>query len=453
MNCVQRFSIHAGNDPDRCALWLPGPGGITYGELAGRTAGIQRELLAAGIRPRDPVLLLLGLGFELYASVAALLALGCPVVLVEPWLSAGRIQRIIEGVAPRGFLAGPMGRVWGMRIPAIRRIPVKLNPARMRAGKPNTLKIEELEPGHPGILTFTSGTTAGAPRSIVRSQGYLLSQLEVLEKTFETQSVDWCIFANFALANLGMGRTSLLMPPGWRHFAEVARLPESLKPRSLTCGPAFLERLIRQRSLPASLQSIHVGGALTDCSTFERAFEALPRAKFHHVYGGTEAEPVAMMDARESVHASREAGYLQALALGRPVPAIRHRINEQGLWVSGPHVASNSSSGGGWHAMGDRVTQDAQGRLWFAGRVTQTATDFELEQQVYATLGHTRAFLHRGERLWLLGEGVVEMESRIRRRHPEIFGIEDLHIYRDARHRARIDRAFSIKRGAPWLVG
>lgn len=453
MNSVERFSSHASDNPGRCALWLPGRGGISYGELAGLAAGIQRELLAGGLRPGDPVLVVLGLGFELYATVAALLALGCPVLLVEPWLSVERIGSIIRATAPRAFVTGTMGRLWGIRVPAIRRIPMVLDPRRARASAPDSLRTEKLELSHPGILTFTSGTTAGTPRGIARSQGYLLAQLEVFEKSLHPHEVDWCIFANFALANLGMGRTTLLMPPAWTHFDEIAALPAALRPGSLTCGPTFLEMALNHGAALAGLRAVHVGGALTDCATFERAFAALPQARFQHVYGGTEAEPVALMDARESVRLSREAGYLQVLALGRPVPEIRHRIDEKGLWVSGPHVASTGAAGGDWHPMGDRVKQDSQGRLWYAGRTSQAAADFELEQRIHATLGHTRSFLHRSDRLWLLGEGVVGAEARIRSRHPEIFGIEDLRIYRDARHRARIDRALSIKRGATWLVG
>jgi hypothetical protein len=300
----------------------------------------------------------------------------------------------------------------------------------------------------------------------------LLKQLEALEANLEHHQVDWCIFANFALANLGSGRTTILMSPKW-DFSEITRLPQHLQPESLTCGPAFLNAMLnwaeKSKHRLSSLKSIHVGGALTDCSLFERAFGFFGTAEITHLYGSTEAEPVARMDARLAVQMSRQAGYQQTLVLGRPVTQIHTQIESDALWISGDHVCPNywgdhpdnhthkrtDTQGLRWHNMGDRVTQDASGVLWYRGRSFQSRDDFELEQRCYADLGPTRALIHRDahSRAWLLGEGVVGAEKLLRSKHPQIFGIEDLKIVQDARHRARIDRNQTLRKGAPWLAG
>ncbi len=475
MNCVERLVTAVADHPNRCAIWMPDGSQISFGELASRAGSVQAQLRRLGLVPGEPVLILLGLGFDLYASVIALMASGYPVLLVEPWMPLHRIERILQQVQPRAFLTSSVGRLWGLRSSAIRAIPHWVSPQGDGAGS-GSLQIEDVEPTHHGILTFTSGTT-GDPKGVVRSHGYLWDQHTILEANLHPVGgpshggADWCIFANFTLANLGSGRTTVLMPPSWRttDFRAVAELSGELAPKSMTCGPAFLSRLLESGFDFHSLDSIHVGGALTDCSLFEDAFQSLPGAIFLHVYGSTEAEPVATMDARRAVADSRAAGFLQTLCLGNPVPEIRLDIEGSRLWVSGAHVcprylggeAENrlhkrtDSAGISWHNMGDRVKCDSEGRLWYAGRSGQSVEEFRLEQEVYAVLGHTSAFLHRDSTgmLWLVGEHVVAAEARIRKSYPEIRYIEDAAILRDHRHRARIDRSASLKKGAPWLVG
>lgn len=478
MNCVERFSHHSKRSPDRCALWLTSERGvassISYGELETRAVSIQQGLVSLGVKTGDPVLVVLGLGFDLYATVVALLALGCPILLVEPWLPVERIEKLVRDVAPRAMVSGLMGRIWGLRTPAIRAIARHLNPSQARARgltPGSSLHVEQLDPSHLGILTFTSGTTGGTPKGVMRTQGYLLSQLEVFENRMRPSSVDWCIFANFAIANLGLGGTSLLMPRNWSTEAirSISQLQSELQPQSLTCGPAFLERVCHSGLPFPSLKEIHVGGALTDCSVFENAFETFKDAHFTHAYGSTEVEPVALMDAREAVPLSRRRGLLQTLALGRCVPEIRHETREGALWVTGAHVCPRywgdspenltakrtDPEGRVWHCMGDRIEKDPDGILWYSGRSSQPAQTFELEQRVYQALGHTRAFVHhdREGKAWLLGEGVVAQEREIRKRFPSLHAIEELRVIRDARHRARIDRQTSILKGARWLAG
>lgn len=160
---------------------------------------------------------------------------------------------------------------------------------------------------------------------------------------------------------------------------------------------------------------------------------------------------------------------MQTLALGRPVPEVTHESSNGELWVTGPHVCPKywgdspenltakrtDPAGRTWHCMGDRVSPDSSGVLWYSGRSSQPEALFELEQRLYAILGHTGAFLHRDRegRIWLLGEGVVQHEREIRGGIPQIHAIEDIRIIRDPRHRARLDRRNSILKGARWLAG
>ncbi|HNS96490.1 MAG TPA: hypothetical protein PKL73_06030, partial [Polyangiaceae bacterium] len=92
---------------------------------------------------------------------------------------------------------------------------------------------------------------------------------------------------------------------------------------------------------------------------------------------------------------------------------------------------------------------------WYAGRASQPAEDFSWEQSVYHELGHSRAFIHRTNpgSVYLVGEGLRQNAERIKQQYRGIDRLICCPIYRDRRHRARIDRRTTLRKGAPWLPG
>lgn len=447
---------------------------MTFGELLELATRAQSLFRRHGLKPGEAVLLLEPLGPRLYACVIALLAMGASVVLVEPWMPIERINRVIRLVKPKLFVAGLIGQAWGLRLASVREIPTWVNPKRMMSEtKVGELHLESVAEDAPGILTFTSGTT-GDPKGVVRNQGYLLHQHRILSQALELEKhkgPDLCIFANFALANLASGRGSIIVPPKWRakDLKWVGALSGEMRPESLTTGPAFLLELMKHVTLP-SLESIHVGGALTDCWIFEKAFSHFPQAHVLHIYGSSEAEPVALADAHEAVQRSRARGYFQTLFVGQPIADIEAEIQSDNLWVTGPHVCPlyvggeeenrkhkrRDERGRVWHSMGDRIRADGEG-WWYSGRSQQSLEAFELEQRVYAALGSSKAFvLDEGSSLSLCVEPDENLRDetyqKLKNTHPRL-DLFEVKISRDRRHRARIDRAASLRTRKPWQTG
>jgi acyl-CoA synthetase (AMP-forming)/AMP-acid ligase II len=463
-NASLSFDDRAREHPGRVALWLPHRGRLTFAELDVLARRAAAALIRTKIQSGDKILLFVDLGFELYAWIIAAARLGVPVLLVEPWMPLSRIERIVSSQRPHVFVASRLGKLWGIRVRAIRQIPHHVAGSSIHAESSAPHGTEPVSPELPCIVTFTSGST-GEPKGIVRTHGYLRAQLDALNDALhfaEYQGSDLCIFANFALANLANGRPSLVIPSQWRseHLAMLRDLPKDLAPETVTAGPAFMAKLLETGG-PSSLRAIHVGGALTDNAFFDRIFARWPEAKVSHVYGSTEAEPVAHTDAREAVAKSRGLGFFQTVYLGQPWERLKARIQGDETWIQGPHVApeyldnpeANSAfkkrdaSGLLWHRMGDRIVEQ-DGGWYFAGRERQNLKDFEMEQRLYEVLGHSQAFIMRDKDQSLdvyvdpRGENPKQL---VRATFSLVRHVMATKIVRDRRHRARIDRDRSMK--------
>lgn len=464
--------------PDRKALIFPGEAVLTFAELKQESLAFQSGLKHLGLSSGDTVLFAEGLSPQLYGFVLAALGLGVSVAVVEPWMPLSKINSVVKGLAPRLFLAGILGRVWGLRSEAIRAIPNWSSLSGVAAKATDAareLQVQTVSPDHLGLVAFTSGTT-GAPKGVARRHGYLLEQHRVLGEALhhdQFQGPELTIFTNFVFANLASHRGSVVVPAqmngDWsqRTLDWASRLQGPDAPVSATMGPAFLRRVMTHTGFSA-LRSVHVGGALTDNAIFRSAFGRWPEVEFGHIYGSSESEPVAVMDAREAVQLSESRGLFQTLALGRQVSAIESDFQKESLWVTGPHVcplyigenvaAENrlnkrvDERGRVWHRMGDRIELNG-GVLWYRGRSGQTIADFDLEQELYEVCGSSKLFTERNKlgelEIYVEGDARVKMvrewvnQAQAEGRCLESVALLTTVIRRDRRHRARIDRVAS----------
>jgi acyl-CoA synthetase (AMP-forming)/AMP-acid ligase II len=465
VNAINLFKLRAIENPERLAIGDIKHGEWTFSELAGLTASIQNLISKYNFDKDDSIVLALTPSPQMYATVSALMGLGIRIIFIEPWLELQKINEIIKTIRPKGFISSGLGKIWGARSKEIRDIPLWINlPPIQKDELKKEFIIKDLSEDHQAFIVFSSGTT-GRPKGVVRTHTYLKTMVDIFtgleHENFETP--DLAVFPNVALFHLATGRGAIVVPQKWskKNLNLLEKLCKKYSPETISTGPAFL-KMIFDSPLQHSLKNLKrmvIGGALTDCWLMQKAVSEFSATRVLHIYGGSEAEPIAYIEAKEALKKSTEKGFYQVLCLGKPIPQIRYQIIDDILWVSGPNVSNEyigdqslnmgvkfrDQNGILWHNMGDRVFEE-DGYLWIQGRANQERENFELEQRIYSLIGNSNLFIHENEKKEkiLIGEIKDQEKGIILKEFPHLKSFINQKIKRDRRHRSRIDRKASL---------
>ena len=339
------------------------------------------------------------------------------------------------------------------------------------------------------------------PKASVRTHAFLLAQYHALAPNIalEAGEVDLATLPVFALANLAAGMTTVipdvdLRRPGAVDAVKVFAQIERRGVTRITASPAFFERLVEHgrahgRTLPA-LRRLYTGGA----PVFPRLLEALrvlaPSAQVVAVYGSTEAEPIAHIDASQMTTGdlmAMQTGH--GLLAGEVVAEVQLRVlrdrwgqprrnltaaefaaeilpaGEPGeIVVAGDHVLKGYLGGVGdeetkfrvegevWHRTGDAGCLDEAGRLWLLGRCAARLDDthgalypFGLEcvAMTFPEVRRAAALQHEVRRLLVVEADDDDTLGERLRAATSWAHIDEVitlaHIPVDKRHNAKID--------------
>ncbi len=430
---------------------------VSFAELDRKVDDVVTTLCEAGLTPGDKVLLAVPISIDTYAVMLALLKAGLVIMYIDPAHGAARTAQILKRWPPQAIVASKPILTLGLLFPEVRRIARRfVVGARMRGattlgdGQESLahVPVAKRSAADSAILSFTSGST-GEPKALIRTHGFLRKQLDILKRLASpaADDIDFVAMPMFVLFNLANGITSILPACNMKHPGRadpriVLSQLSSEKATRMVASPALLERLadycLRRRFSIPDMRCISTGGGPVTPSLPMKLSRVAPNGVVRTVYGSTEAEPIASIDAHEvSVvdrSKTREGG---GLLVGKPVTGCAVRIIESRprqsigpmtaedfekielatgaageIVVSGDHVISGYADPAHdreckirvhdtvWHRTGDAGYFDAAGRLWLVGRCAAAISDyrgivypFQVEYAVSAVRGIRRAAL------------------------------------------------------------
>lgn len=420
-NVAAWLEERAAADPGRPAI-IEGRGrrrrAVSYGELAGRVARVGATLREKGITPGDRVLLLVPMSVDLYVALLGVLHAGAVAVFVDAWAGRRRLEEAVAAAGPVGLVATPRAHLLRLLSPSLRRIPVRLWAARgpLRLGRSTparstttTAPTATVPADDHALVTFTTGTT-GRPKAAARSHRFLRAQHEVLARHLglRNDDVDMPTLPVFVLNNLALGIPSVIPDFDPRRPADIdpAAILAQMRAEGVTTtsgSPAFYERLASHVEHGAGripVRALFTGGAPV-FPPLARRLLAATEGEVRVLYGGTEAEPIAAIGARDLVEAAREPDALGVCA-GEPVPEIEWKLIRP---VDGPV----SLGAGGWAAL--EVGPDEVGELLVTGEHVLQGYLEDAASEALSKVRDGDRVWHRtgdgarfdGHRLWLMG--------------------------------------------------
>jgi acyl-CoA synthetase (AMP-forming)/AMP-acid ligase II len=430
MNVASIVAGRAAAHPDRLAFVDAADGRtLSYSELDAATAGVAAAVRRSGVHPGETVLIVHPVTLDLYVALIGMLRAGLVPAIPPPGATFGALARCAQAHPPRAVLAGGIGWAAVAAIPGLRRATRLATVAGpfafdlLRGADASAVGIVARDDGDPAMLTFTSGST-GAPKAMIRSHGVARAQIDALASALAPcDAISLCTMPIVLLAELAAGATCLLPGIDLRRpaRADAAALAERMRAHDvarIVASPALLANLAaaltaRGASLP-TLRLIASGGAPVMPPLAAALRRVAPNARLLAVYGSTEAEPIAVLDAADVTPGDHDAmrggaGLLAGVpcAPGRlaviaamcgavcgpfadddaPLRlAVRpHTVGE--IVVAGPHVvphyldraddATTKIRAGStmWHRTGDLGYRDESGRLWLVGRAAAVVDD------------------------------------------------------------------------------
>lgn len=470
-NIVAFFDHWAARAPERPALVFPRRTrrGLSYDVLSFRQLDERARRLATGLRglglgPGERVMVLVPISPELYTLLIALARIGAVAVFLDPWVGSATRRAAAELIAPRGFVGIPKAHLLRLA-PEFRKIPLKLvtraawgtswlyGPSLeglIARSAPEAGPAVRCDLDATSLVTFTTGST-GRPKGSDRTHRFINFQGDTLDRHLRRLpgDVDMPALPIFVLLNLASGVPSVLPLVDWMRVASVdpALIVDEIKDWKVTSiggSPAYLLPIARHCAAQGitldTVRGVVTGGAPVPPELLRLLQQVCPgaRGSIEVIYGSTEAEPVASIEADEVLRetaARTEAG--AGNCVGRPAAEVELRLvrPEPGPWqlegrewsavevapgevgevlVTGDHVQKSywndpdairankvtGPDGRVWHRMGDLARRDEQGRLWLVGRVhnavragATTLYPIEVEARAEAAPGVKKAAL------------------------------------------------------------
>jgi len=390
-NTARRVPAKTALIDDRDQIW-------TYAAFAAMTRCAAGGLVAAGVLPGDRIALHMLNRVELAVLYFACARVGAIAVPVNTRLKPAEIDFVLQHSGATVYvgssdlmpasLPGSEGSAHLRHVFALGEASRACPYAQLLANGPAT-SLPDIGASQPAVIIYTSGSTS-RPKGVVYNHqavvaGAHLGQPGITADRVVAQAASMMHSGGFChlIASVGVGATFVLLP-GFNADGVLDAI-EQHRCTYFSGLPFMFDELVqRQRARPRDVTSattFHAGGDTVSPALQER-FLALFGHPLREGYGSTEAGRVTHLPPDRPVRTG---------SIGVPIDGIEVRIVDadghdtppeiagellirspavmSGYWRDS--VASAAALQNGWLRSGDLARRDADGYLWFVGRLKE----------------------------------------------------------------------------------
>jgi acyl-CoA synthetase (AMP-forming)/AMP-acid ligase II len=356
---VEMLSVSVERYGDREAVVEDGGERLTYKQLWDRSRLVAGGLVQEGVKPKDRVAIRLGNGVDWCVALFASMMAGAIAVPVNTRLSEPEVAYVLDDSQARYVF----------------------EPGRAMPQGPPTLR-EDLQPGDPAAIFYTSGTT-GFPKGAVTTHENFLSNVETCRRLMDLPEAELRNLVSVPLFHvtgcnsqllptLRLGGTTVVMAS----FDVQRFLAVSVEERInlVTSVPAILWLAMTQPNFAdfdlSGIRWVTYGGAPTPPEQVARMLEAFPNAKLGNGFGLTETSSVATFLPHDWAHSRAETVGFAAPPVELDLADVDPATGAGELLVRGPNVvagywgkpeATAEAFVGGWLHTGDIARVDSDG--------------------------------------------------------------------------------------------
>jgi acyl-CoA synthetase (AMP-forming)/AMP-acid ligase II len=427
-NIARHLPLMAVRQPDQPAIKVPRGRGsdgridyltLSFAQLDAEVDAWVGKLSARGVRKGDRVLVMVRQGLPLIAAAFALFKIGAVPVIIDPGMGRKNFLICVARSKPRVLLGIPFAQVMSRLFrSAFASVECRVWVSRSATARENLkseisnfkFQIAESRADDLAAILFTSGST-GAPKGVCYEHGMFEAQVRLIRATYEIAAgeIDLPMLPIFALFNPALGMTTVVpeLDPSRPAAVDPEKIVRAIQQEKITTsfGSPTLWRkifdycLANDVTLPG-MRRILCAGAAVPASLWADAARVMPNGKLHSPYGATEVLPVASVSSSEVelqpalgalIGQSLPENRVKVIALHDGPLATLQEIQELPLGevgeiiVTGPTVTKEydqlpsetaaakirGNNGEIWHRMGDTGQFDAEGCLWFSGRIAE----------------------------------------------------------------------------------
>lgn len=391
---------------------------------------ISSGLINLGIKKGDRVIIFIPMSLQLYAAMFALQKIGGVAVFLDSWARRDQMGVSAETADPKAIISLEKAFMYLKDVKEIGAIPLKVSvgptEGEYDASLEDLMKFEvnedvtAVEQEHTALITFTTGSS-GKPKGADRSHRFLSAQHYALNRhiPYVESDVDLPVFPIFSLNNLAAGVTTVIpaidvgAPSEKDPLILIAQFL-TMKVTCTTLSPSLLNSVssfcLKNNLKLNGLKRVVTGGAPVSRDDVKRIKEVAPNAEILVLYGSTEVEPMAHIEAKDMLaekenvdpeivepgvnvgkfDSGLEVKYIkifnEALTVSKEDDWKELEVSKGSpgeIIVSGEHVCRNyynnkdaflktkivDDRGRVWHRTGDLGFEDSRGDLWLVGRV------------------------------------------------------------------------------------